>query len=286
MTVAAGTPDDYADPVLAEVGLAVPGPADAALAKKLEAWFVASAPGPLPALPESVRTFVAKGEATPPLHRWSLLDGGIVERWEPVEQRFASIDVNTIALLANQDRVIGWNVVRLPLNVTGKTARIVIVDGKPQNLDAFGRPVEPIVLTGQALREHVMSLQQTPEDDATYNGFYPTLLGNDIAHYQEGLEGFGEGFRHDMTAHQNGEKMRKVNPDWDDPTEDGYLHGGREIRGGRAEHREATKHMIHMDAGYQRDVDRIAAEKKADRTAEGRLKIEMTLRAGPEKDDV
>ena len=271
--------------------LAEPGTvdADAPTARVLGSWWdaVMAGPGPVPALPESVRRFVPRGEEQPPLHRWRIVDGNVLERWEAIERKVNSRDLATIALIAGNDRVLCWHVTRLPMPRSAKVARLEIRAGVVVWLDALGRVIEePRTMTGTELREHVLSLQLAPEDDATYNGYYPTLPGNDIAHYDErAYDAAHRGLdvrRNDMAEHQGGAAMRKANPDPNDPTDDGYVRGGREIRGGRAEHREATKGMIHMGPGFQRDVDRIAAEKEAKRKAEGRLKIEMTLRAGPE----
>lgn len=284
-TAAAPAPDDFKPSGFADSTDAMgvlreaQGPVDVdhALARKLEAWFTASKPGPVPALPEDVRRFVPKGEAAPPLHRWRIVDGNVLERWEAVEKHVNSSDFATIALLAGQDRVIGWNVVRLPLPADAAVARLVIEGDTVRAYDRFGRLIPELQhLTGEQLREHVLSLSLAPEDDTTFNGYYPTLPGNDIAHYRPGIEGYGK-WRSDMSAHQGGEAIRNRT------TEDGYLRGGREIRGGRAEHREATKGMHHIDDGYQRDVDKIKAGIEAKRKAEGRLKIEKTLRAGPDK---
>lgn len=280
-TLAAPAPDDFADDAVF-ARLAVED-ATAETARVLGQWWDKADIGPVPALPESVRRFVPRGEEEPPLHRWRVIDGTVLERWDPIERKVNSRDPATIALIAGNDRVTGWWVVRLPMPANGRVARIEAVAGRIVCRDSFGREVEPEVLTATELRARILSLQIAPEDDATYNGYYPTLAGNDIAHYDErAFDAAHAGFgvrRNDMVEHQGGSAIRKANPAG--PGDD-YLRGGREIRGGRAEHREATKGLIHAGPGYQRDVDRIAAEKEAERKAAGRLKIEMTLRAGPE----
>lgn len=283
----APAPDDFRDPALEldaadamdvlRAAQGEPVAVDASLARKLEAWFTASAPGPVPALPEDVRRFVPKGEMEPPLHRWRIVDGNVVERWEPVERRCNSSDLATIALLAGQDRVIGWNVVRLPLPRQARVARIAIEGDEVVAYDGFGRRVKIEPGAGKEFREKLLSLQLAPEDDATYNGFYPTIPGNDVVHYNDAKD--PGRWRNDMAEHQGGEAYR--NP----TTPDGLLRGGKEIRGGRRERRELAKahNLIEVDAGFGRDVDRIAAEKKAKRQADNKLRIEKTLRAGPEK---
>lgn len=271
------------------------GDAPAAVARELEGWWLKAGVsevllgggnGPVPALPESVRRFVPRGQEQPPLHRWRIVDGNVLERWEAIERKVNSRDLATIALIAGNDRVLGWHVTRLPVPSSAKVARIEVVDGEVVCLDGFGRRVASRTLEGPELRDHVLSLQLAPEDDATYNGYYPTLPGNDIAHYDErAFDAAHRGFgvkRSDMAEHQGGEPIRKVNRDENDPNDDGYLRGGREIRGGRAEHREATKGMIHMGPGFQAHHDRLVRERAAEKKAADRLKIELTLRAGPE----
>ena len=279
-TLAVPNPDDFDDSaVFARLAVDV----DAPTARVLGAWWNDSGIGPVPALPESVRRFVPRGQEEPPLHRWRILDGTVLERWDPIERKVNSRDLATIALIAGNDRILGWHVVRLPMPSKGRVAKIEVVAGTIVCRDSFGREVEPEVLTGEELRARILSLQIAPEDDATYNGYYPTLPGNDIAHYdQRPFDAAHRGFgvrRNDMLEHQGGAAIRKANPAFEG---DDYLRGGREIHGGRAEHREATKGMLHAGPGFQRDVDRIAAENEAKRKAEGRMKIEMTLRAGPE----
>lgn len=280
-TLAVPNPDDFDDSsVFARLATT---DADATTARVLGDWWDKAALGPVLALPESVRRFVPRGQEEPPLHRWRVIDGTVLERWDPIERKVNSRDLATIALIAGNDRIKGWWVVRLPMPSKGRVAKIEAIAGRIVCRDSFGREVEPETLTAAELRDRILSLQIAPEDDATYNGYYPTLPGDDIAHYDErafvvGKDGAGSG-RSDMAEHQGGAAIRKANPAF--PGDD-YVRGGREILGGRAEHREATKGMIHMGPGYQRDVDRIASEKEAKRKAEGRLKIEMTLRAGPE----
>ena len=289
-TLPAPAPDDFGDAAVF-ARLAV-GDADAPTARVLGAWYermLAASEGPLPALPEDVRRFVPRGQETPPLHRWRIVDGNVLERWEAIERKVNSRDLATIALIAGGDRVLGWHVTRLPVPSSAKVSRITVEDGRVVCRDGFGREVTPRTLTGTELREHVLSLQIAPEDDATYNGYYPTLPGNDIAHYDErafvlGRDAAGSG-RTDMAEHQGGEAILKANPERDEAGNvvgDPYLRGGREIRGGRAEHREATKGMIHMGPGFQAHHDRLVKERAAEKKAADRLKIEMTLRAGPE----
>lgn len=116
--------------------------------------------------------------------------------------------------------------------------------------------------------DHVANLNLAPTDEM-YNGFYPTIPGHDVVHYNPGKKG--------MEAHQGGHTFRN------DSVEGGVLRGGTEIRGGRAEHRRKTKGMIELGPGYTKDVERNAAEQKAKKKAAERLKLEKTLQLAPRK---
>jgi hypothetical protein len=107
--------------------------------------------------------------------------------------------------------------------------------------------------------------------DEEYCGFYPTIRGNDPAHWDPTKKG--------MDAWRGGSALLGQ------PDANGQRHPvtGREIRRGRREYREATKNYYDFDDGYFRDVDRIKAERQARRTAEFELAQERADKALPRK---
>jgi hypothetical protein len=121
-------------------------------------------------------------------------------------------------------------------------------------------------MTSEEIRQHVLSLQQAP-DDAYLNGYYPTIAGNDVAHYRSGATG--------MDAHRGGAVV-KGQPTFDANgrmTHDGTVRGGTEVRGGRSAYREATKGYEAFGPGWFRDVDKIKADKAAKRNRQTELEI-------------
>lgn len=110
--------------------------------------------------------------------------------------------------------------------------------------------------------EVLCSIGMQTNDDATYNGFYPTLLGSDVAHANYGAPG--------MAEHQGGHALRA--PDGS------VIRGGAEIRQGRREYRERTRGYILWDAGTRKHMARLDAEKKAKKKADDRAFIEREVR--------
>lgn len=136
-----------------------------------------------------------------------------------------------------------------------------------------GREREPRV--DGPMDEHVMSLQLAPEDDATYNGTYPTLPGDDVVHFTDGKKG--------MEAHR-GDPVKRANPlVINGKVVEPYLRGGTHITGGRAEHRRRTKGMIHLGPGYTKDIEKIQAAKEAKKKADLRDTVERKIQLAPRK---
>jgi hypothetical protein len=124
------------------------------------------------------------------------------------------------------------------------------------------------------VREHRIFGNDVPHlgmSDEEFNGFYPTIKGDDPAHWDPTKKG--------MDAWRGGPVM------YGQPDADGvrYPVTGREIRGGRAEYREATKDYYEYDSGYFRDVDKIRARNKAERDATFELKQEIAEKQLPRK---
>jgi hypothetical protein len=123
--------------------------------------------------------------------------------------------------------------------------------------------------------EHIMSLHLGMPDD-NYNGYYPTVPGNDIAHHNPGGRG--------MDAYRGGSELRgSYELDNNDRIIAGreVIRGGTEIRGGKAEYAEKTKGLILWDKGTQRDVDRIKKEKADKIKAQSRKRIEERFKQMP-----
>lgn len=114
------------------------------------------------------------------------------------------------------------------------------------------------------LDEHIDSLNLAPPDEM-YNGFYPTLPGSDPAHLNSGASG--------MDEYRGGKTLRA--------RDGGEIRSGKEIRGGRAEHRRATKGMIAWDSGTQAHFDRIAAQNAVKQKAKNRAAVEKIVAQAP-----
>lgn len=122
---------------------------------------------------------------------------------------------------------------------------------------------------------HVANLQFGMPDD-NYNGHYPTLPGNDVAHYNpngKGMDAFRGGqpllgdYRYDNQDRIIEERQ--------------VVRGGKEIRGGKAEWRLASKGLELYDRGYQRDIAKIKAREEEKKRAERMVKLEKALNKGP-----
>ena len=126
-----------------------------------------------------------------------------------------------------------------------------------------------------AFDEHVRNLHMQTRDDEIYNGYYPTIPGNDIAHFNPHERG--------MAQHQGGEPILKYNPEIlpNGKIADPYLRGGTEIRGGRAEHKRLTKDATELGPGSTKEWEKRQAEKKAKQKASDRLKVEKIIQRGP-----
>jgi len=201
----------------------------------------------------------------------------LLERWTPVYAPVDSEDVTAIAVAVSARKPAGWNVsyhLRTPycdchnprFELRGRVEILGVVHYRNDLVHAAcGRPALNRVEGDFA--DHVRSLQLAPEDDATYNAFYPTLPGNDVAHADFGKRGLGQ--------YQGGDVIRA--------SDGAPIAQGREIRGGRAEWRQATKDMVLVDRGYTAHVDRLKAEKDAKRKAERALLYEAVDKSLPRK---
>lgn len=112
--------------------------------------------------------------------------------------------------------------------------------------------------------EVLQSINGQVDEDAIYNGYYPTIKGNDVAHHDPTQQG--------MRAFQGGAVI-KGNPSADG-IHDGTIRGGTEIRGGRREYRERTKNYVTYGPGYWEHVERIRAELQAKRDKFHRIAME------------
>lgn len=125
------------------------------------------------------------------------------------------------------------------------------------------------------LDEHIESLTLAPPDEM-YNGFYPTLPGNDVAHINPGAPG--------MDEHREGKAlMGSVRLDNQNNVigDAQPIRGGKEIRGGRAEHRRSTKGLIAWDSGTQAHLDRLKSQEENARKAKNRERVEKILAQAP-----
>ena len=108
-----------------------------------------------------------------------------------------------------------------------------------------------------SLRESILSMQFQLNEDEIYSGFYPSLPGEDVAHFDPTRQG--------MERFRGGEVL------YGQPDEKGHRHpvrGGKEITKGRREHREATKDLMHVGSGLFADLaknkKRFAEKRKRD----------------------
>lgn len=101
-------------------------------------------------------------------------------------------------------------------------------------------------------------------EDVIYNGYYPTIKGNDVAHHDPDATG--------MAAFQGGAVIRG-NPSADGH-HDGTIRGGTEIRGGKREWREKTKNYYEFGPGYFADVERIKAARQHKLNERHRIELE------------
>lgn len=280
-TIAMPQPDDFKEPTLlhgrdpGDETTHVEGTEpDRKTVAWLERWFASSEQTYALARPEDITRFVPYGAEEPPLTRWRIV-GDYVERWSAVERSIHTRDVLTLVRCLNPDgRLLGWNVVRrrLPDHCDCPTARLRLTERGLVHEEGCGR-VRRRRAQGD-IRSHVLSLELAPEDDTTYNGYYPTIPGNDVAHFNP------SGRQRTMEQHREGEVL------YGQPDEDGVRHpirGGTEIRGGRAEHRRLTKDMVYVDNGTRKHTDRIAAENEAAKKAERRRFVEREVGKGPRK---
>jgi len=125
------------------------------------------------------------------------------------------------------------------------------------------------------LDEHVESLVLAPPDEI-YDGYYPTIPGNDVAHINEGAPG--------MDEHRGGKALYgQTELDNQNRIIDGCheIRGGTEIRGGRSEWRRKTKGMILWDRGTQADFDKIKARQAEERKARNRERVAKKLAEAP-----
>lgn len=209
-----------------------------------------------------------------PAHRLRQLrfsDGRIVyEVWTPIPRKLAAHEIH---LAANGSLPIGsWRLSYHVYSPEWCTCSRATLQSHPHGLihPECGRLKKPKVEGSFA--DHVLSLQMQTNDEAIYNGYYPTIPGDDIAHVNPAAH------PGTMAHHQGGQAIRKYNPEGPG---DEYVRGGTEIRGGRAEHRRRTKDMVELGPGAQKDFDRADAEKKAKKKQAARLKLERVIQKGP-----
>ncbi len=200
-----------------------------------------SDPGARPASIKTGSVVIAPATAAVPASRKQQVGPNLEARWTPIAANLEHLSLNELAkVTANgQVPVAGWEV----------------------TYHKIRKGVDFESMSGEELRAHVLSLSIAPEDDALYNGYYATIKGNDVAHHDPNASG--------MAAFQGGRVLRGNAT----ATHDGTIRGGTEIRGGRAEYKRKTKGYEAMDAGYWAHVDRIKAEKAAERQRKTDLEL-------------
>lgn len=214
---------------------------------------------------------------TPPAHRLKMLkfsDGRVVyECWTPVPR-----PIESFAELTGQLPIGEW---MLTYHVYDAhwcdcpQAKLTVTTWDDGSVHAIHKDCgreRPSRVEGN-IDDHVSSLQLAPEDDSTYNGYYGTIRGNDVAHHDPTATG--------MRAFQGGDALRAGQPNADGSFSE--IRGGTEIRGGRREWREKTKDYVQMDNGYWKDVDRYAGEVKAQRDRKMALNEEIVHKRLPRK---
>lgn len=214
--------------------------------------------------------------AVPPnrLRQLRFADGRIVyEVWTPVPRK---LRLDEIGLAANGNIPIGaWRLSYHLYSPEWCTCPHARLQSHPQGLmhPACGRLKQSKVQG--SFDEHVRSLQMQLDDASIYNGYYPTIPGNDVAHFNPHASG--------MAQHQGGDPIPLYNPPRHPNGKiiEPYLRGGTEIRGGRAEHRRLTKDATELGPGASKEWEKQDAEKKARQKASDRLKVEKTMQKGP-----
>jgi hypothetical protein len=116
------------------------------------------------------------------------------------------------------------------------------------------------------IAERVRSLHIQVDEDAIYNGSYPTIPGNDVAHHDRNARG--------MAAFQGGDAILKP---------DGTPVRCKEIRHGRREHREVTKGLEHIGSGTFAELDKNKRRFKEKSARELRERAERVAYAMPDK---
>lgn len=188
--------------------------------------------------------YVGAADEIPPIGRTVQVAPWIEERWTAVPKELTDTELWTVAATGIVP-IAGWRVTQ---HVTLKATWM--------DMDV------------EARAEVLMSINAHVEDDAIYNGYYPTIKGDDVAHHEIGQSG--------MRAFQGGDVIKgnaKFNAAGD-MIHDGTIRGGTEIRGGRAEWRRKTKNYAMFDKGYFKHVERIRAQKQAEREARQQTEIE------------
>jgi len=207
--------------------------------------------------------------ATPPPGNLRIINGRVIERWVPVLARYAPGQK-----IPPVPGIIGYDVLQSRLLDGGSLCDCVgtkklSADGthaqcgrKYVNLKAFYDPEEQRPI---GIAERVRSLHIQVDEDAIYNGSYPSLPGNDVAHHNPDARG--------MAAFQGGEIIRKP---------DGTPVRCKEIRHGRREHREATRHLEHVGSGTFAELDKNKRRFKEKAARELRERAERIAYAMPD----
>lgn len=192
--------------------------------------------------------------------------GEYIERWQARVRSWHKGEA-----LGAGPKTMGWEVRTSKLEINDRYCGCVgtrkFLDGVH---DACGRPSDPTRVywdhelgKPQSFADHVRGVNIGAMSDDDVNMFYATLPGNDLIHSDFTKQGA------DMWR---GGKQWYSRADWGaDGSNPQYagpsipMRGGREITGGRREYRQVMKehNMIHVDAGYDRDVERAKAEREA-----------------------
>lgn len=227
----------------------------------------------------------APGEVPPP-GRLRVIGDSIIEHWEPIPapiqrgQPFGS-GVRTLCYRIRQRK----------LEIADRFCQCLgtlrVRDGVH---DGCGLPVAGRALRGYAAEsqdrfprsfaEHVANLHIAAMSDFDYDGYYPTIPGNDIAHHNPAKAGSAD----KMEQWRDGSVLRSRaddprNPQYAGPSQP--IRGGTEIRHGRREWREKTKDMRLVDSGYFADVQREARQQREKRLQEHKLRQEQLAKMMP-----
>jgi hypothetical protein len=188
--------------------------------------------------------FVEAGAEQPPADRSRMMTPYVREEWEAVPQDLGDVPMHALAAAVSNGVVplAGWRV-----------RQVFVAPARTwTSLNAYERS-EVLISIGQGQRH----------EDHIYNGYYPTIKGNDVAHHDPKKAGSMEAFQGGSVLKGRATK-----------THDGTIRGGTEITQGKRQYREATKNYVEVGPGYFAHVERIRAAKQAERDRQHKIAVE------------